>query len=250
VGIASFPYLTSLAAEGKLGELNKVAFGVLNRVGLLVIPVADVLMALAPEVIAAMFQRGKFTAASTAMTAPVLKLYLVGSFAFAAMTIVTRCFFALQNTLLPMVVSTVTAVACIPLYWLLSVKWGAPGIALAGSVAAIVQLVAMTTIWTRRHGAEAPVRATLKAYLEAFTAGALGFTVAWGMHNVLWDVETIRRLGTLAANLTVAALAGSAALAAAFGLLLVMGVSDVKMMLEKVFSRRKSKSAASPLGSD
>jgi len=52
VGIASFPYLTRLAAEGKLSEMNKVAFGVLNHIGIMLIPVSAVLMALAPETVA------------------------------------------------------------------------------------------------------------------------------------------------------------------------------------------------------
>jgi putative peptidoglycan lipid II flippase len=237
VGIASFPYLTGLAAEGKLGELNKLAFGVLSRVGILLIPVSAVLMALAPEVVTVLFQRGKFTAASTAMTAPVLQLYLVGSFAFAAMTIVTRCFYALQNTVLPMVVSTLTAIACIPLYWVLSAKWAAPGIALAGSLAAIVQLVALTAIWVRRHGTEAPIGPTVMTYLKALAAGALGYAVAWGLHELLRPISAVQHLGALMSNLTVAAIAGGAALAAAYGALLVMGVDDVLVLIRKVVKR-------------
>jgi putative peptidoglycan lipid II flippase len=240
VGIASYPYLTTLAAEGKLGEMNKLAFGVLGRIGIMLIPVSAILIALAPETIAVVFQRGRFTAASSAATAPVLQWYLLGSFAFAAMTIITRCFYALQNTLLPMVVSTIVAVACLPLYWLLSAFWGAPGIALAGSVAAILQLVVMTTIWAKRHGQDAPIGSTLRMYLKALGAGALGFAVALGGHALLWKWIPSLRLGVLFSNLTVAAVAGSMAMGAAYGLLLALGVDDVKVVLRKVLRRGKT----------
>ena len=234
VGIASFPYLTRLAAEGKLSEMNKVAFGVLNHIGIMLIPVSAVLMALAPETVAVVLQRGRFTAASTAATAPVLQLYLVGSFAFAAMTIVTRCFYALQNTLLPMIVSTVAAVGCLPLYWLFSLLWGAPGIALAGSIAAIVQLAALTIIWARRHGAGAPIGATLLVYLKTLAAGAIGYAVAWGLHTELWRISGLQHLRPLPANLSVVLVAGGAGLVVAYGALMALGVSDVKLLLTRV----------------
>jgi murein biosynthesis integral membrane protein MurJ len=237
VGIASFPYLTSLAAEGKLGEMNKLAYAVLSRIGVMLIPVSAVLMALAPETITVLFQRGRFTAASTASTAPVLVLYLVGSFAFAAMTIVTRCFYALQNTMLPMVVSTIAALACIPLYWLLSVHWGAPGIALAGSVAAILQLAVLTFIWVKRHGLEASISPTIRTYGKALVAGALGFGVAWGLHTALWNVAAIQHLGPRLSNLTVGLLAGSAALVAAYGMLMAIGVDEVRALAQKAMRR-------------
>jgi putative peptidoglycan lipid II flippase len=238
VGVASYPYLAALAAEGKLGELNKVAFGVLGRIGVLLLPVSLVMIALAPEAIAVIFQRGRFTAASTAMTAPVLQLYLIGAFAFAAMTILNRCFYALQNTLLPMVISTVVALLCIPVYWLLSAQLGARGIALAGSVAAILELLVLTTVWVRRHGTEAPIGQTLVSYLKALASGALGFGVAWALAWWLHQVAAVNHLGTLMSNLLVAALAGSIALGIAYGLLVIMGVSEARSVVSRIFKRR------------
>lgn len=240
VGVASFPFLAGLAAEGKLTELNQVAFDVIKRIGVLLIPVSLVLLALAPEMVAVLFQRGKFTAASTALTAPVLQCYLLGAFAFAAMGIVHRCFYTLHNTLLPMLVSTAVTVVCIPLYWLFSVKWAAPGIALAGSVAAIVELATITILWTRRHGAAAPIRSTALAYGKALAAGALGAAVAWGLHQALWQMGSVKQMGTLLSNLTVATLAGSVALAVSYGALLLMGVGEVKVLLRKVLKRGRT----------
>jgi putative peptidoglycan lipid II flippase len=238
VGIASFPYLTSLAAGGKLGEMNRVAFGVLKRVGLLVIPASAVLVALAPEIVSVLFQRGRFTAVSVAQTAPVLQYYLLGAFAFSAMTIVIRCFYALQNTWLPMVASTLAALAGLPVYWLFSRKWGAPGIALAGSVAVTMQLVALLGWWIHRHGAEAPVKALAKSWLKACAAGALAFTVAVCSQTWLWQAEALRSLGHLGSNLAVCAVAGGLALAAAVAVLRLLGSTELTEIWHKLRPRR------------
>lgn len=248
VGIASFPYLTSLAAQGRLEEVNRVAFGVLRRIGILLIPVSAVLMALAPETIAVLFQRGRFTAASTALTAPVLQFYLVGSFAFAAMTIITRCFYALQNTMLPMVVSTLAALGCLPLYWVGSRGWGAPGIALAGSVAAIAQLALLTVIWTRRHGAEAPIALTVLTYAKALAAGAVGFGASWGLQRCLWQVAPVQHLGLLASNLVVGLVAGSVGLAAAGVALWGLRTEEAMQVFGKLLKRVAPRGGARPAG--
>jgi len=67
-------------------------------------------------VIAVLFQHGRFDAASTAATAPVLAVYLAGAFPFAASTIVMRSFYAEQKMIFPMVTSTAIALASIPCF--------------------------------------------------------------------------------------------------------------------------------------
>jgi putative peptidoglycan lipid II flippase len=204
----------------------------------MLIPVSAIMMALSTETIAVVFQRGRFTEASTMATAPVLQWYLVGSFAFAAMTIVTRCFYAMQNTLLPMVVSTLVTLVCLPIYGLLRGLWDAPGIAVAGSVSAIIQLVVMTAIWVQRHGQGSPVRPIMTVYVKALMAGMLGYAVAWGGHMLLWKLTAVRHMGTLLSNLTVGVVAGSMAMVAAYGLLITLGVDDVKVLFRKILQRR------------
>lgn len=239
VGIASFPYLTALAAGGKLNEMNQVAFGVLKRIVLLIVPISAVVIALAPELIAVMFQRGRFTAASTAQTAPVLQFHMLGAFAFCAMTILNRCFYALQNTWLPMVVSTAVALAAIPIYWLLSSHWGAPGIALAGSLAALLELTVLLALWTRRHGREAPVSAFLAVGYKSLAAGALAFTVAVQLQSWLWPLGTIQSLGKLGSNLAVGALSGGLAVVAALVVLRLLGVNELAEIWHRVWRRAR-----------
>lgn len=238
VGIASFPFLTRLAVSGQLGEMNQVAFGVLRRLLLLVLPVSAVLMALAPEVITVVFQRGRFTAESAAQTAPVLQWYLAGAFAFAAMTIVTRCFYALQNTWLPMLASTAVALASLPLYAWLSRLWAAPGIALAGSLGALLQLVVLSWLWVRRHGQQAPLRHLARGAGLALLAATVAGGAACGLRALLWQTSFLASLKAPLGHALVGLLAGTLSLLAAGVLLWMMGAPEARQFLQK--GRRRS----------
>jgi putative peptidoglycan lipid II flippase len=231
IGIASFPFLTRLAVSGRLEEMNQVAAGVLRRLLLLVLPVSVVLMALAPEVITVVFQRGRFTAASTAQTAPVLQWYLAGAFAFAAMTIVTRCFYALQNTWLPMIACTAVTLATLPLYAWFSRLWSAPGIAVAGSLGALLQLAVLSWLWVRRHG-----RAALG---QALLAAAAAASLAIGLRHLLWQLEPLPHWPPLLSHALVGSLAGGAGLLGGAIVLGLLGAPEARQHLGKL--RRPSK---------
>ena len=153
LGVASYPFLADLAVKKEFGQMNQLARGVISRAIILIIPFSGVMAVVAPQIITVLFQRGQFDAAATAATAPVLGLYLVGAFAIASTTLVSRCFYALQNTWLPMVLSTLAALGSVPIYITLSQTMGARGIALASSIFAITQFLVLYGIWienTRR----------------------------------------------------------------------------------------------------
>jgi putative peptidoglycan lipid II flippase len=237
VGIASYPFLTSLAAQGKLNDLNRTAYGIMRKISVLLIPISAIVMVLSPEVVTVLFQRGQFTAASTISTAPVLTIYLIGAFAFGATTIVTRCFYALQNTLLPMMVSSIVVVMTIPLYWFLASSLAGRGIALAGSITAILLFLVMVILWTKRHGSVLMAKelaiTCLKATFAAVVAGGTVFLI----RNALWSVSLISAARPFVSNLLVAALAGSAGLLAAYGALRLTRVRDVEEILGRVFRK-------------
>lgn len=233
VGIASFPFLTRLAVSGQMDEMNQVALGVLRRLLLSVLPVSAVLMVLAPEVVTVVFQRGRFTAESAAQTAPVLQWYLAGAFAFAAMTIVTRCFYALQNTWLPMLASTAVALASLPLYAWLSRLWGAPGIALAGSLGALFQLAVLGWLWVRRHGRQAPLSPLTQGAGHALLAAAVAAGAALGLQSLLWHTRTVADLPAPYGHGLVGLLAGVLGLLAAGLTLWTVGAPEARQLLQK-----------------
>jgi putative peptidoglycan lipid II flippase len=151
VGVASYPFLARLAAEGKTDELNRLLNSSLRYLAL-VIPLSVLFMALRHETVLILFQRGRFDAAATALTSRLLVFLMAGAFAFAVQTLVVRGFYATQNTLLPAVFSTAAAVLSLPIYAYGLRHFGADGVALAVSLSAILQVVLLYGMWNRRSG--------------------------------------------------------------------------------------------------
>jgi putative peptidoglycan lipid II flippase len=237
VGIASFPFLSQLAVQGKLPELNKTAFNVLRRVGIFIVPVSLVLMACSQEAVAVLFQRGKFTAESTALTAQVLQWYLVGAFAFSAITLVSRCFYAIQNTLTPMLISTASVVVCLPAYWLFGSRLGPKGIALAGSISAIVQLVALAAFWVKKHGDRAITAGTAIVYIKACGAGIVGAGACLLVKQGLRMTGPINLLAVLPQNMAIVLIAGAVGISISFLIMKILGVEEAGEILKKTIRR-------------
>ena len=150
VGVASYPFLARLAGEGKTDEMNQLLNQALRYLAL-VVPLSALFMVLRHETVLILFQRGRFDAAATALTAGLLIFLMIGAFAFAAQTVVVRGFYAVQNTLLPAVFSTATALLSLPIYVFGLRYLGAKGVALAVSLSAILQVVTLYVLWNRRH---------------------------------------------------------------------------------------------------
>ena len=114
VGVASYPFMARLVVEHKMAQLNELLNNTLRYLSV-VIPFSALVMVLRHEIILILFQRGKFDAAATGHTASVLIFMLVGSFAFAANTIVPRAYYAMQDTLFPALYGTAAVVISVPL---------------------------------------------------------------------------------------------------------------------------------------
>ena len=149
LGVASYPFMARLVAENKLVEMNQLLNDTLRYLSL-VIPFSVLLMVLRQEVILMLFQRGKFDAAASGQASVVLIFFLIGSFAFAANTIVPRAYYAMQDTLFPAIYATIAVILSIPLYLAGLNFLGARGIALAASLSAILQVYLLYAFWNKR----------------------------------------------------------------------------------------------------
>ena len=149
VGTAVYPFLARLVAENNLTEMNRLLNQTLRYLAL-VIPISVLLMVLKNEVVLIIYQRGRFDAAATALTAEILVFLLAGAFALAAYTIVPRAYFAVQNTLFPTIFGSVAVLLSIPFYFFGMRFFGAKGIAIAISLSGILQVIVLYMLWNRR----------------------------------------------------------------------------------------------------
>jgi putative peptidoglycan lipid II flippase len=149
VGVAAYPFLARLAADKHLADMNRLLNNTLRYLAL-VIPVSFLVFVLRHEIVRVLFERRGFLPDDTQATALALAGMLVGAAAFAAQTVVNRGFYAMQNTLLPSVCSTVAVIASLPLYWFGLTTLGVLGIGLAISCSAFVQVLVLFAVWNRR----------------------------------------------------------------------------------------------------
>ncbi|MFH1156559.1 MAG: murein biosynthesis integral membrane protein MurJ [Pseudomonadota bacterium] len=185
VGVASYPYLTQLAARGRMDELNQLLNQTLKYL-LLVIPASVLIIVLRHEIVLLLFQRGRFNAEATQLTARILPYLMAGTFAFAAQTVVVRGYYATQNTWFPALFSTLAVCASLPLYYILMNLMGARGIALALSLGAAIQVGLLFELWNRKSRNRAGRKVygfCLKILLLSLAMGLVLTGVTSAMHR-------------------------------------------------------------------
>ena len=101
LGIAAFPTLAALAARGAKHEMRGILSDSLRLVLFLGLPATVLLALLAEPYVAILFQRGLFDAEATALVSAALRFYAAGLIALTALEVVARAFYALSDTLTP-----------------------------------------------------------------------------------------------------------------------------------------------------
>lgn len=107
------------------------------------VPAAAGLALLSEPIVRLLFQHGKFTASDTHAMAPLLALFAVGMPFFSVVSLTTRAFYAVKDTVTPVKLAALSFVINVGLSWGLKDVLGAPGLVLASTVAIIVQTVMM-----------------------------------------------------------------------------------------------------------
>jgi putative peptidoglycan lipid II flippase len=237
IAVAAFPYLSQLARENKREQMCRLSGSVIQKICAAVLPLSGIALPLTPQILAVLFQRGAFSAASTSATAPVLAMYLIGAFAFAANAIVLRNFYAVQNTLFPMIVSSIAAALSLPIYWALGHAMGAPGIALATSLSIIAQFLFLYIAWSKRENDLAGFGAVIARIGQMFAITAAGAGVCAA---IKWSILAWLPLpaAPLLRNIAVGVGAAAPSLAATLAIFHMTGLANIRDIANAVLRRR------------
>lgn len=184
-GVAFYPYLSRLAAEKAYGKMTELLNNMINRIALYLLPLTGIMMALAPQIILILYEHGRFTEESTAETVSVFTTYLLGAFASSVCILAARPFYAMQKTLLPMIISTSVSLLSIPLYYLFSRQIGAAGLGLAASAAMTSQFLILYTIWGKRYGGLGAVKKEAVKLAKIFLISAVGAALCFAIRQQL-----------------------------------------------------------------
>lgn len=132
-----FPRFSELAHGKDLTGLKNILITVIRSLWFLTLPVAVYLLLFAKPVVEIIFQRGAFDERSTMLTSSILIALLLSMIAYVARDTLTRVFYSLGDSRLPLIVAVFSIILKIILNNLLVEKYHAPGIAFATSIVTV-----------------------------------------------------------------------------------------------------------------
>lgn len=154
MALAVFPTLSGQAADNNLPAMRRTLNQSLRNILFLTVPSSALMFLLAAPIIAFLLQSGKFTGADTEATAAALRMLSLGIFAWSCQSLLTRGFYALQNSKVPVVSGMCVSVVFVAMDWFVIrfTHAGVFGLALATSLAAAIHMTALLFLLRPRLG--------------------------------------------------------------------------------------------------
>ena len=191
-GVAAYPFLARLAAEGKHREMAAAVGRAVRFVVVLSLAAAAGLMAMSIPIVRTLYERGSFEPMDTIATAGTVVLFAIGVPMWGIQQILARGFYAREEMWAPVVIGTAATVAAVPIYWVLHEAMGVDGLALASSLSITLYTIGLATVWYRRT-------ATVEMFPVVRTlAGSLPLAAAAGVASWLaseWVLDTLGAQG-------------------------------------------------------
>ncbi|MDR3176778.1 MAG: murein biosynthesis integral membrane protein MurJ [Desulfovibrio sp.] len=140
-GLAAYPFLAALAANGDMEKFLRTARSAAGNILILALPLTVWMQTAAWPIMRLIFQQGGFSAAHAAESGLLLCVMLFAVPATAMQQIAGRAFYAQRDTLTPALIGTLVTLAVLPLYFFCAHKAGAAGVAGAGAFGVILYAV-------------------------------------------------------------------------------------------------------------
>lgn len=152
VATVIFPTLSAHSALNEQDDFRKLFSSAFRATMFLAIPATVGLFLLAAPFVSLLFERGEFNAKSTAETAGALQLFSIGLFAHSGLEILTRAFYAMHDTKTPVLIGVGAMVVNVALSLALIAPLAQGGLALANSIATILETGILFFILRARMG--------------------------------------------------------------------------------------------------
>ena len=152
ISIAIFPTLSKQMAKNNIVEFKKSLLFGLKILLFITVPSAVGLMVLKDSLIRLIYEHGIFSRVATNMTASALLYYSIGLFAYACVRLITMSFYALKDAKTPVKIGIYIVFINIALDLILIRYLAHSGLALATSVAAILNLIILLKVLQDKIG--------------------------------------------------------------------------------------------------
>ncbi len=186
-GVAAYPTISRLVATGRIAQAYRL-LGRGVRLMLAATFAAQVCLTVAgfeaAYLIWGLFA-ARFTVADAQATATLLGYLCLGLAGWAAQSVISRGFYALNSTWLPTTIGTAVAFTMVPVYVLLRQQWGAVGLAVSSAFAILVYVLLLGWLQRRRFDREARARGTILETGPGMLDGALRLAAAAAVATVI-----------------------------------------------------------------
>jgi putative peptidoglycan lipid II flippase len=152
VSTAIFPSLSWHIALNEHEKFREIVSKAIRVCLIITVPLSLGLAFLSLPVIRFLFERGVFDRQATLMTSGVLVYFAIGTFALAVNYVLIRAFYALSDTKTPVKLAITAVVSNIVLSLFLITLMAQNGLALASSIAAMVQMSLLLIYLQRKIG--------------------------------------------------------------------------------------------------
>jgi putative peptidoglycan lipid II flippase len=148
--IAAFPTLSAYAAQGEKQKFVKVFSETFRQILFFVIPLSVFMIVLRAQIVRVILGSGKFDWNDTILTFQCLGIFALSLFAQSAVQLLARSFYALQDTKTPFYIAIVTEITSILAVVLLINRLQVLSLAVAFSIASVVQMLLLLFILRTR----------------------------------------------------------------------------------------------------
>jgi len=186
---AVFPVMSSYSAQKDFKGLAKTVATALRTAVFIALPATIGLIMIAQPLISLFFEHGKFTRQDTQMTAFTLLFYSIGLSGYFGQQILTRAFYSMQQSKLPMRSAVIAVFANIVLNLLLVWPLGRGGLACSTALCSYLQVVILLVALRRRLGSciledfAAPLVKTTAATTCMGAVGYITLRLSQDLHN-------------------------------------------------------------------
>lgn len=235
LGAVIYPILSKLSSEGDKEQFVKSVSMSVNSVILLVIPISVGAIVLAEPVVRLVFERGKFDANATSMTAIALAFYSIGMVSFGLRDILGKVFYSLKDTKTPMINGAITMGLNIILNIILVKVMGYSGLAFATSISAIICIFLLFKSLKNKigyFGQDKIAKTTIKSLLASIIMGVVT-KIAYSNLNILLGSGFIKEAVSLLVSI------GTGVIVYVI-VVIVLQVDEISLMMNIIKTKVKS----------
>ncbi|MDO8682429.1 MAG: murein biosynthesis integral membrane protein MurJ [Armatimonadota bacterium] len=176
--VAFFPTLIAHANKKEMPEFRASLNLAMRGILFLTIPASVFIIVLATPIVRTVYQSGKFTADDAPIASAALLFYSAGIFAWAGQAVISRGFYALQETRVVVITGSIVTAIFIPMNYFLMKAMGISGLALSTSIAATLHMFALMILLRKRTEGLGTKRLAISVGKVCLASAVLG-AVCW-----------------------------------------------------------------------